>query len=41
MFGYAESGEIIASPEHPARTLFGAFIEEIESEISAQPEDLN
>jgi tetrahydromethanopterin S-methyltransferase subunit H len=31
MLGYAESGEIIASPDHPARTLFGAFLEEIES----------
>ena len=31
MFGYAESGEVIASPDHPVRTLFGKFIEEIES----------
>lgn len=31
MFGYAESGKIIASPEHPARKLFGKFIDEIES----------
>lgn len=31
MFGYAEAGEVIASPDHPARTLFGKFIEEIES----------
>ena len=31
MFQYAESGEVIASPDHPARTLFGAFLEEIES----------
>jgi len=31
IFGYAESGEILASREHPARKLFGKFIEEIES----------
>jgi tetrahydromethanopterin S-methyltransferase subunit H len=31
MLGYAEAGEVIASPNHPARTLFGAFLEEIES----------
>jgi tetrahydromethanopterin S-methyltransferase subunit H len=33
MFGYAESGEVTAAPAHPARTLFGKFIEEIELEM--------
>jgi tetrahydromethanopterin S-methyltransferase subunit H len=31
ILGFGESGKIIASPAHPARTLFGSFIEEIES----------
>jgi tetrahydromethanopterin S-methyltransferase subunit H len=33
MFGYAGSGEVIASPTHPVRTLFGKFIDEIELEM--------
>jgi len=36
MLGFAETGEVIASPGHPARTLFGKFIEEIESGTSTQ-----
>ena len=32
MFGYSASGNIAASPDHPARKLFGKFIDEVESE---------
>jgi tetrahydromethanopterin S-methyltransferase subunit H len=31
MLAYAATGEVIAAPDHPARKLFGGFLEEIES----------